>query len=579
MIGTKIGKIRGVGFLTVLVLVASLLVGSVESDIKGVNAVPGETVTFNLVVTNDRSYERNFQLSYTAPEGFVGKFIYNGKEIETLTLKANESKSIQFQLEIPHNAKEKEYYVFVQAAGSLALRINVKMPEKPLEITPSITGVAIEAGDTVSFPILIKNKLNAEYAVSLSCKLPENWSYRFIEGGVEIYRIILKPNEERSVSLEIESDSSSDVKEYEVVPYFNNQFTKLSVKITKTHKGENGKIRLKVVSKEGEPIASAMIAVTHVTSSEFGSMSSEVRFFTSADGSVTIEISPETYTVKISKEGFYDKEIKDVGVKAGKTTDLGTVVLDKKPYYAKLSVENPKISFVIGSGNPVFRLRLDNVGYADDTYKLSVVGLPENFYYKFKESEQSTEGISEVYIKSGESKNVYLEVLIPPNAETGTYNLTLFVDGHYSTKRNLTLVLRGEYKVFFESLRGYVVTTEAGKMAEFRGILRNVGGVALTNLNFSVNAPSRWRVSVSPSSLPVLEAKDSIPVRVAIQIPPDALPSEYKLTLSIKSDQVNQEERFRVIVKERSNAALLGGVIIVGALIGLFIIFRKFGRR
>ncbi len=565
--------------VAISILAASLLIGSVESDVKGVNAVPGETISFNLIVTNDRSYERSFQLSYTAPEGFTGKFIYNEKEIEMLTLKANESKSIQFQLEIPSSAKEKEYYVWISAAGSLALKINVKMPEKPLEITPSITGVAIEAGDEATFPILITNKLNAEYKVDLSCKVPKNWSYRFIENGVEVYRIVLKPNEVRSLSLEVESDSSSDVKEYKVTPYFNKQFTELSVKITKTHKGENGKIRLKVVGKDGEAVDSALIVVSSIVSGGYGNIETETRFSTSADGEVTAEVPQGTYKVTISKEGYYEKEIDEVQVKAGKTTDVGTITLDKKPYYAKLSVENPRISSVIGAGNPVFRFRIENKGFADDTYRLSVSGLPGNFYSKFKESVQSTEGISEVFVKSGDSKEVYLEILIPPNAAVGTYNLTLFVDGHYSMKRNLTLNLKGEYKIYFEAVRGYLVTSEAGGMAEFRGFLRNVGGVTLTNLNFSINAPSHWRVSVDPPSLPALESGDGVPVKIVAHIPADALPSEYKLKLSIKSDQINREEVFRVIVKEKSNASIIGGAIIVGAIASLFVIFRKFGRR
>jgi|GEM_PF-652927 uncharacterized membrane protein len=567
-------------FLVVIsTLAAALLVGSVESDIKGVNAVPGETVSFNLVVTNDKSYERNIQLTYTAPEGFNGKFIYDGKEIEMLTLKANESKTVQFQLETPPNVKEKEYYVWVNAAGSIALKINVKMPENPLEITPSITGVAIEAGDTVTLPIQITNKLNAEYKVDLSCKVPENWSYKFTENGVEVYRIVLKPNEGRILNLEVESDSSSDVREYKVIPYFNKQHAELSVKITKTHKGENGKIKIKVVSKEGEAIGSALVSVIHISSWEYGSMASEADFYTSADGLVTAEVSPGTYTVTISKEGFYEKEIKDVEVRAGKTKDLGTVILDKKPYYAKLSVENPRISFVIGAGNPIFRFRIENRGFADDIYKLNVAGLPGNFYSKFKESLQSTEGMSEVFVKSDEMKEVYLEILIPPNAEIGTYNLTLSVDGHYSAKKNLTLILKGEYKIFFEAIQGYLVTGEAGETAEFTAILRNIGGVTLTNLNLSVSAPSHWSVSVNPSILPALEAGDGVAVKVIAHIPPDALPSEYKLRLSIKSDQLNKEEEFRVIVKEKSYAGIIGGVIIVGAIIGLFVIFRKFGRR
>lgn len=314
------------------------------------------------------------------------------------------------------------------------------------------------------------------------------------------------------------------------------------------------------------------------TSLEYRSTNSEVGFYTSADGSVTAEVLPGTYKVAISKEGFYEKEIENVEVKAGKTTDLGVLVLDKKPYYAKLYIENPRISSVIGTGNPVFRLRIENLGYAEDVYRLSLSGLPENFYSKFKESREAVEGVSEVFVKGGESKDIYLEILLPPNAQVGSYNLTVTVEGHYSMKGNVILNL-SEYKLFFEPMRGYLITTEPGDTAEFRAFFRNVGGVAITNLNFSVNAPSHWRVSVNPPSLPVLQARDGIPVRVEIQIPPDALPGEYKLRFSIESDQLNQDEVFRVVVKEKSHAALVGGAIIVGALAMLFVIFRKFGRR
>jgi uncharacterized membrane protein len=556
--------------LVIAIILATLFIGSVESDVRSVNAVPGEILSFDLKITNDRNYDRNIQLSYNAPEGFLGKFIYGGKEVELLRLGANESKTVQFQLEIPLNAKEKEYSVGINAAGSLMLRINVKMPEDPLEIIPSISGVAVEAGDEVSFPILIENRLNAEYSIDLSCLIPGNWSYKFTENGIEIYRIILKPNEVRLLTLEVESDSSSDVGEYIIIPYFNKQSIELNVKITKTHKGEHGKIKLKIVSKDGKPVDSAKINVSGVG-----------EFFTSAEGEVVIEVPLGTYKLELTKEGYYSKEIDNVDVKAGKTTDLETITLEKRPYFAEIAVTNPRISFVIGSGNPTFKFRIENRGYADDTYRLSLKGLPENFYSKFKESQQSTEAISEVFVKSEDSKDIYLEILTPPYAKIGVYNLTLLVEGHYSVEKNLTLSLKGEYRIYFEPVGGmYLITSEAGKTAEFNAILRNIGrGVTLTNINISATAPAGWSVAVNPSEIPALEAESSLPVKITAHVPPDTLPSEYRLRINIRSDQTELQEDLKVIVKEKSYAGLIGGGIIITALIGLIIIFRKFGRR
>ncbi len=56
-------------------------------------------------------------------------------------------------------------------------------------------------------------------------------------------------------------------------------------------------------------------------------------FFTSSEGEATIEVPQRIYKLKITKGGYYSKEIGDVEVKAGKTNDLGTITLEKKPYY------------------------------------------------------------------------------------------------------------------------------------------------------------------------------------------------------------------------------------------------------
>jgi len=49
--------------------------------------------------------------------------------------------------------------------------------------------------------------------------------------------------------------------------------------------------------------------------------------------------------------------------------------------------------------------------------------------------------------------------------------------------------------------------------------------------------------------------------------------------VKVKSDQLEEEEDFRIIVKESSNVALYGVVIIVIVILALAFMFRKYGRR
>ncbi len=265
------------GLILAIITLSTLVMGSLDCDVRGVTAVPGEVLDFDMRVSNDLNLDRNTRLYYEVPEGFDAKFLYQEKEVEWLQLNSYQSKSIEFQVEVPHDAEEREYSIRAYASGmsGKTFRINVVEQDR-LKITPSISGVSIEAGEKVYFPLTIKNELNAEYGVDLSCSTPENWSYKFMEHGMEVYRIVLKPHEQRTLTLEVESDSSAEVEEHEITPYFNQQATELNVRITETHKGEQGKIKIKVVGKDGRAIDSARISVA-------GS-----EFFTSAEGETTI---------------------------------------------------------------------------------------------------------------------------------------------------------------------------------------------------------------------------------------------------------------------------------------------------
>ena len=567
-----LGHVKLIVILLAALLAVGSAVGSLESDVKGVNAVPGELLKFQLTLTNDYETRTSVKLTYTAPEGFTGRFFYNGKEVSWIRLDVNESKTIEFWLQVPEDAEEKEYTVWVHGLGSTTIRINVAMPEESLEITPGFSGVRIEAGEKVTIPIEVKNRVNAELEVDLSCTVPENWTWRYLDGGIEVYRLILKPGETRQLNLEIETDSQSDVGEHAVRPKMNNQVTEILFYITKTHRGEKGKVKLKVVGKDGRAVDSAVVKAMGAV---------EESFLTSVEGEAVIELPQGVYSIEITKNGYRSREIQEVKVKAGKTTDLGTVVLEKKPYYSELVVTNPKLSFTIGTGNPVFKLRIENKGYLDDVFKLEVQGLPENFYYRFKESQEAVEEISEVFVKSGEVKEVYLEIILPYNAEPGSYNMTVKADGNYDVEDGITLILKGEYALRLEPVGGrYLLTAEPGKTVKLRFLIMNSGrGASLTNLKIEAEAPSGWSVSAEPSQIAALMPGDSVMVTVNAVVPPDTLPSEYRLKVKAESDQTNLQEEFKVVVKERSNAAIIGGAIILLSILTLFVIYRRFGRR
>ncbi len=548
-----------------LVLLVALLTASISCPVTKIEVTPGEEVTLQITVKNEEDYERNIYLSYNAPEGFEGRFVYNGITVESLRLNASEEASVSFVLEIPENVEEGVYYVTVYGSGSRTILVDVKYPSTPLEVHPSISGVAIEAGDTVNIPVAITNELNSYYTVNLKCKAPQGWECKFYDGDTEVYSITLSPSGQTTLTLSIESDSSADVGLYTVTAFFNAQSVDVGVKITKSHKGENGKVEFKLVDKDGRGVDSAEIRIGNYT------------FFTSPEGEAVFEVPAGEYDILITKGGYYDKKIEDVEVKGGKTTDLGTIFMEKKAYYAEISVYNPTISAVIGE-RATFTFEIENRGYADDTYYMSVSGLPEGFYATFEENGLTT---SEIFVKSGESKDVQLQIYVPPTAEPGSYNLTLKAEGRYKVSKNLTMKVVGMYRIYFEPEGGrYLIAAEVGSLKEFRGYIRNAGkGVTVTNINISAEVPQGWRYTISPSTIPAIEPYETEVVKISLQIPPDTIPSEYKVKIKIQGDQVHEEEEIRVVVKEKSYATLIGILIIVGTVGGLIFVFRRLGRR
>lgn len=548
-----------------LVLLVALLTASISCPVTKIEVTPGEEVTLQITVKNDESEEWTIPLSYQAPEGFEGRFVYNGITVESLRLNASEEASVSFVLEIPENVEEGVYYVTVYGSGSRTILVDVKYPSTPLEVHPSISGVAIEAGDTVNIPVAITNELNSYYTVNLKCKAPQGWECKFYDGDTEVYSITLSPSGQTTLTLSIESDSSADVGLYTVTAFFNAQSVDVGVKITKSHKGENGKVEFKLVDKDGRGVDSAEIRIGNYT------------FFTSPEGEAVFEVPAGEYDILITKGGYYDKKIEDVEVKGGKTTDLGTIFMEKKAYYAEISVYNPTISAVIGE-RATFTFEIENRGYADDTYYMSVSGLPEGFYATFEENGLTT---SEIFVKSGESKDVQLQIYVPPTAEPGSYNLTLKAEGRYKVSKNLTMKVVGMYRIYFEPEGGrYLIAAEVGSLKEFRGYIRNAGkGVTVTNINISAEVPQGWRYTISPSTIPAIEPYETEVVKISLQIPPDTIPSEYKVKIKIQGDQVHEEEEIRVVVKEKSYATLIGILIIVGTVGGLIFVFRRLGRR
>lgn len=549
-----------------LLILAFLIlpVSALECKISEINALPGEDVGIPLLLKNNMDEEETFYLSYSSfPSEIYGYFYYEGKRVSSLTLKPNETASISFVFTAPKDIGD--YQITISADESVSIMLKVDYPQNSLEILPKISGLSLEAGDDAIIDLTLKNKLSGIYAVSLSCIAPEGWECHFFDSGIEIFRLSLSNGESRAIKALIETNSSSEVGKYRVALKFNEKIEIIEIYVNKSHLNEKGEIRLTVIDKDGKGVSSAKITAGN-----------EI-FYTSGDGTAIVELMPGSYEVKIEKGGYSEKTIKDVKVKGGRTNNLGTVLLEKKAYYAEITMSS-RVSVTIGSVTSI-PLKIKNSGYADDSYTLSVEGLPYGYTASFREGNLA---VSQVFIESGSTKELTLDIFVPSTAEPSEIELRVFAEGMFTAEAELKLLIVGTFQLTFEPESGkYTITASQGDTVLLKGNVKNTGvGTTLTNIKISASVPSGWEIlDVQPELIPSLKAGESKPVNIKISIPADASPSEYRMTMSLSADQTSTTERITVIVQEKGYATFLGLAIIAISLFGLYVIVKRIGRR
>jgi len=446
--------------------------------------------------------------------------------------------------------------------------------EKRVEIRCDFPAQKIEAGDTAIFELLLVNHgKTATYSLRWwAYREAKNWDIKFEGGEKEVYKTLLPEGSTKTVTLAVETPGDAKVGESPIHVHIGDGRITLYVKITETHKGEKGTLALTVTDKDGDSIKGATVNVYN--GNKFVDYAK-----TTVEGKIELELEKGEYTAEIVKEGYHAKETEYFKIRIGGTTDTGIISLEQKEFYAEVSSKSPSKTAMVGE-NPLYQVKIKNSGKADDTYGLDIEGLPEDWYCRCKETEEGKEDISELFVGSGEEKTLYLEFVPPYDVEIGEYNFTSLIQsstGQYELE--LTLKVRGSYEMRLYSRRlSYEV--KRGERASIELTASNAGkGGTITNIKPEISAPEGWTATINPKEVTSLKPGESETFTMKITPPGDITPSDYKVTVKIKSDQLEEEEDFRIIVEESSNVALYGTVIIVIVILALAFMFRKYGRR
>jgi uncharacterized membrane protein len=228
-----------------------------------------------------------------------------------------------------------------------------------------------------------------------------------------------------------------------------------------------------------------------------------------------------------------------------------------------------------------YSLKIKNLKPQENIYKLSASGLPANWYYRYKSDAASQEELAEVVIPAGGERNLVVEVVPPYSISAGDYNFTASVTSPEGTTISKELMLRLKSSVSMDMITGKLgYDAKPGEPLSIDVYVRNTGnGAALTNVYLETDAPDGWTVQVSPNKTASLTAGNTQTFRVKVTPPGNIVASDYSVTIKAKSDQAEDEANYRITVKVDSIIPYIGGGIILIVIVGLFLVYRKYGRR
>lgn len=292
--------------------------------------------------------------------------------------------------------------------------------------------------------------------------------------------------------------------------------------------------------------------------------------------------SEEQITVEVNvplevDKGKYNFELHISG-KDGESSSLPLLinVSEKGTFKTNFTTEQPNMQGHADS-NFSYSSTLKNQTADSQHYALSA-NFPEGWNVEFKADGNS---VTSVTIEPNESKDITIDITPAENVKADTYVIPVTASaGSTSAEIELETVITGKYEMELTTPEGKLSTdVTAGRDKTIGLVVENTGSVDLTDISLSAQTPPDWEVTFDQDVIQTLKAGDSTTVKATVHAPNEAIAGDYVTTFTAETAEVSSEAPFRLSVKTSTLWGIIGIAIIVFVIGGLYIIFRKYGRR
>ena len=225
-----------------------------------------------------------------------------------------------------------------------------------------------------------------------------------------------------------------------------------------------------------------------------------------------------------------------------------------------------------------FTLDLKNSTPQDLTFNLSAQG-PEGWDVTATPSGQTQAASAKV--TAGSSSTISVAAKPPEGVQANKYPIHVTATaGNQVAEADLEVDVTGNYTMTV-STPNDVLSNRGTAGSEIRQEIDidNTGTAPLEGLKPSGSSPNGWTVTFDPATIDTIQPNTTGKVTAIIKPAADAITGDYETTITVSNDKANGDVKIRTTIETSQIWALIGIGLIVIVVVGLFWVFRTYGRR
>jgi uncharacterized membrane protein len=192
----------------------------------------------------------------------------------------------------------------------------------------------------------------------------------------------------------------------------------------------------------------------------------------------------------------------------------------------------------------------------------------------------STAQAASVLVKAGSSTSVSVTAKAASDAPAADYPIHVdATSGSRSAKTDLQVTITGSYKLTMSTPNSVLsMNANSGSTTDLTLSLTNGGTADIPGAAMTATAPGGWVVKFDPATIDV-PAGQTVQVVAHVTPSSDAITGDYVTTMNATAPLASATADIRVTIQTSAFWGFIGIALIAVVLLGLWLVFRRFGRR